>query len=73
MPRSRHSPDSTEVERALHSIRDCRERQAEHEAAMWLNAAYAYRRGASIGELATAAGVSSDTVRVRLRAVDGDA
>jgi hypothetical protein len=70
MPHRRHSPDSTEVERALHSIRDCRERQAEHEAAMWLNAAYAYRRGASIGELAAAAGVGVHYARAKIGAVE---
>jgi hypothetical protein len=58
-------------EKAFQAMRECREQIRQGTAAMWLNAAYAFRRGASVYELADLAGVSVDVMRKQLRRVNG--
>jgi hypothetical protein len=60
-------------EKAFRAIRECREQVRQGNAAMWINAAYAQRRGATLSQIAEATGVGVDTVRDRLRAVNGRA
>jgi hypothetical protein len=62
-----------EREKALTSIRQCREQVRQGTVAMWLNAAYAANRGATLPQLSEATGVSVDIVRRELRRVSGRA
>jgi predicted ArsR family transcriptional regulator len=61
----------TSLAKALAAILECREQVRTGETALWLNAAYARRLGASVAQIATAAGVSTDTARERLRKLEG--
>jgi hypothetical protein len=58
---------------ALGSVLECREQIRQATAAMWLNAEYARRLGVSLPQIATAAGVTVETLRGKLRAVSGRA
>jgi hypothetical protein len=62
-----------DLARAIAAILECREQVRTGETALWLNAAYARRLGASVAQIATAAGVSTDTARKELRRVEGHA
>src|SRR5262245_20982195 len=55
---------------ALDAVRDCREQMRQGETAMWLNASYAHRHGASVAAIAATVGLSADTVRKELKRVD---
>ena len=55
---------------ALDAVRDCREQMRQGETAMWLNASYAYRHGASREDIATVTGMHIDTVSRKLKQVD---
>ena len=61
----------SDLSKAMAAILQCREQVRQGDAALWLNAAYARRLGASVAQIATAAGVSTDTARERLRKVEG--
>ena len=58
-------------EKAFGAIRECREQVRQGTAAMWLNAAYAAARGATLAQLSDATGHSADIVRRELRRVSG--
>ena len=58
-------------EKAFGAIRECREQIRQGTAAMWLNAAYAAARGATLAQLSEATGHSADIVRRELRRVSG--
>ena len=58
-------------EKAFQAIRDCREQVRQGTSAMWLNAAYAAARGATLAQLAHETGFSADIVRRELRRVSG--
>jgi uncharacterized protein (DUF169 family) len=60
-------------EKSFRAIRDCREQVRQGTQAMWLNAAYAAARGATLAQLSDATGFSADIVRRELRRVRGRA
>jgi len=60
-------------EKAFTAIRGCREQIRQGTTAMWLNAAYAAARGATLAQLSDATGFSADVVRRELRRVSGRA
>jgi hypothetical protein len=62
-----------EREKAFTAIRQCREQIRQGTTALWLNAAYAGARGATLAQLSDATGFSADIVRRELRRVSGRA
>jgi hypothetical protein len=60
-----------EREKAFTSIRECREQIRQGTVAMWLNAAYAAARGATLAQLSEATGYSGEIVKRELRKVRG--
>jgi hypothetical protein len=62
-----------EREKAFTAIRQCREQIRQGTVALWLNAAYAAARGATLAQLSDATGHSADIVRRELRRVSGRA
>jgi hypothetical protein len=62
-----------EREKAFTAIRQCREQIRQGTTALWLNAAYAGARGATLAQLADVTGFSVDIVRRELRRVSGRA
>jgi AcrR family transcriptional regulator len=60
-----------EREKAFTAIRECREQIRQGTTALWLNAAYAGARGATLAQIAEATGFSADVVKRELRRVRG--